>query len=136
MPHIITLLLLSVAAISMATPAWSQSPARDSANHPYHLNYWVTGGIIIAGVAAEKIGVPWISNKPSVTPAELQALDRSVLTSIDRWALNQDASTMSRYVKLSDHVLAGIIALPVLTMLDHDARHDWFDVLLLYARPS
>ena len=126
-------IIFSLAAIGLVQPVCSQSPVRDTTYHPYHVNYWVTGGILIAGIAAEKIGVPWISNKTPVTNAELQALDRINFTAMDRWALDLDPSNMSHYVQLSDNVLAGIVLLPALTMLDHNIRQDWLDVLLMYA---
>lgn len=110
----------------------AQTTARDTARHPYHVNYWVSGGILAVGLVAEKIGVPWISSKRPISIAEYQAVDRNDVTAIDRWALNQDPSNMSHYVQLSDHVLAGIVVLPIVALLDHDIRHDWLDVLLMY----
>jgi membrane-associated phospholipid phosphatase len=126
-------IILACAVLGVVKPIYSQSPETDSTFHPYHVNYWVTGGILVAGIAAEKIGVRWISDKSDVTAAELQALDRNNFTAIDRWALNQDPSTMSHYVQLSDDVLAGIVVLPVITMIDHNIRKDWLDVLLIYS---
>ena len=113
-------------------PIYPQSPERDTTLHPYHVNYWVTGGVLIVGLVAEKIGVPWISSKSPVTSAELQALDRNNFTAMDRWALNLDPSNMDYYVNLSDNVLTGIVLLPALTMLDGNIRQDWLNVLLMY----
>jgi membrane-associated phospholipid phosphatase len=130
---LINFIIFSLAVIGLVKPVYSQSPVRDTTFHPYHVNYWVTGGVLVAGIAAEKLGVAWISNKAGVTEAEIQALDRTDFTAIDRWALEQDPSNMNHYVDLSDNVLAGIVLLPALTMLDHDIRQDWLDVLLMYA---
>ena len=113
-------------------PIYPQSIETDSSFHPYHVNYWVTGGIIIGGLTLEKIGVPWISDKSPITNAELLALDRNNFTAIDRWALEQDPSNMNHYVNLSDNVLTGIVLLPALTMLDNKIRQDWLNVLLMY----
>jgi membrane-associated phospholipid phosphatase len=126
-------IILSLAVVSLVKPVYSQSPVRDTTFHPYHVNYWATGSVLIAGIALEKLGVPWISNKSDISIAELQALDRTDFTAIDRWALKQDPSNMNYYVDLSDNVLAGMVLLPALTMLDHDIRRDWLDVLLMYA---
>lgn len=126
-------IVFSLAAIGLVQPVHSQSPARDTTYHPYHVNYWITGGIIIAGIAAEKMGVQWISNKSNLTDADIQGLDRNDFAAFDRWALNLDVSDMSHYDQLSDNVLAGIVLLPALTMLDHNIRQDWLDVLLMYA---
>ena len=119
-------------AICLMKPIYPQSPERDTTLHPYHVNYWVTGGVLIVGLVAEKIGVPWISSKSPVTSAELQALDRNNFTAMDRWALNLDPSNMDYYVNLSDNVLTGIVLLPALTMLDGNIRQDWLNVLLMY----
>ena len=126
------LIIFSFVVISMIKPIYPQSPVRDTTIHPYHVNYWVTGGIIVGGLALEKIGVPWISSKSPITSAELQALDRNNFTAIDRWALDLDPSNMDYYVNLSDNVLTGIVLLPALTMLDKNIRQEWLDVLLMY----
>jgi len=88
---------------------------------------------LITGFATEKIGEPLITNKAPLTNADFQALDRNDLTSIDRWALEQDPSKRSYYAKFSDNVLRGISLFPALTLLDHNIRQDWLDVLLMYA---
>jgi membrane-associated phospholipid phosphatase len=126
-------IIFSLAVIGMVKPMYSQSPVRDTTFHPYHVNYWVTGGIFIVGVPAIMIGSPWISNKSPLTNADFQALDRNDINPIDRWALNLDPSKMSYYANLSDDVLAGIILLPGLTLLDHNIRQDWLDIALMYA---
>jgi membrane-associated phospholipid phosphatase len=119
-------------AVFLMKPMHPQSQERDTTIHPYHVNYWVTGGVLSVGLVAEKIGVPWISDKSPLTSAELQALDRNNFTAIDRWSLDLDPSNMDYYVNLSDNVLTGIILLPALTMLDNNIRKDWLDVLLMY----
>jgi len=126
------LIIFSFVFIFLAKPMYPQSPEKDTTFHPYHVNYWVTGGVLTVGLVAEKIGVPWISGKSPVTSAELQALDRNNFTAMDRWALGLDPSNMDYYVNLSDNVLTGIVLLPALTMLDNNIRQDWLDVLLMY----
>jgi membrane-associated phospholipid phosphatase len=129
----IKFIIFSLAVIGLVKPMYSQSPVRDTTYHPYHVNHWVTGGILIVGIPATKIGAPWISNKSPVTNAELQTLDRNDFNAIDRWALELDPSNRDHYANLSDNVLAGIVLLPALTMLDHNIRQDWLDVLLMYS---
>src|ERR1041385_415145 len=130
---LINFIIIWLAVIGLVKPMYAQSPENVTTFHPYHVNYWVTSGVLITGIAAEKIGVSWIQNKTPVTNAELQGLDRDNLTAIDRWALDLDPSNMSYYVKLSDNVLAGIVLLPAFTMIDHNIRQDWLDVLLMYS---
>lgn len=117
--------------IGLAQPVNSQSTENDTTFHPYHVNYWITSGVIVAGLAAEKIGVPWI-DKSSITNAEMQSLNRDDINVIDRWALNFDPPNINYYVTLSDRVLAGIVLLPVLTMIDSKIRKDWMDTLIMY----
>jgi membrane-associated phospholipid phosphatase len=126
-------IIFSLAVISMVKPMYSQSQVRDTTVHPYHINYWVTGGIVIVGVPLIMIGAPLVANKSPLTNAELQALDRNDINTIDRWALKLDPSKMSYYANFSDNVLAGIILLPALTLFDHNIRQDWLDIALMYA---
>jgi membrane-associated phospholipid phosphatase len=130
---IFTLIMFSLSVIGLVKPVSSQTSATDTIFHPYHVNYWVTGGIIVAGVVAEKVGVPWISGKSPLTAAEIQALNRNDFTAMDCWALQQDPSNMSYYVTLSDEMVAGMALLPAITMLDRNIRRDWLDVLLMYS---
>jgi membrane-associated phospholipid phosphatase len=126
-------IIFSLAVICMVKPMYSQSSVRDTTFHPYHVNYWVTGSILIVGLATTNIGLPWVANKSRVTDAELLALDRNNFTAIDRWALRLDPSKMSYYANFSDNVLAGIIMLPALTLFDHNIRQDWLDIAMMYA---
>ena len=129
---LINFIILSVALIGLVKPIYSQSPVKDTTFHPYHVNYWVTSSILVAGITTELIGIPWIINKSPVTDGELQSLDIIDITIIDRWALELDPSNMDYYRQLSDYVLAGILVLPAITMFDHNIRQDWLDVLLMY----
>jgi membrane-associated phospholipid phosphatase len=126
-------IIISCVIICLVKPIFPQSSEIDSSFHPYNVNYWVPGGILLGGLTLEKIGIPWISSKSPVTNAEIQALDRNNFTAIDHWALEQDASNMDYYVNLSDNVLTGIVLLPALTMLDENIRQDWLDIVLMYS---
>jgi len=130
---LIIVFIFSLAVTGMVNPLYSQSPVKDSTLHPYHVNYWVTGGVFVVGIPAILIGSPLITNKSKLTIAELQTLNRNDINPIDRWALNLDPSKMSYYANLSDDVLAGIILLPGLTLFDHNIRQDWLDIALMYA---
>jgi membrane-associated phospholipid phosphatase len=131
--RLITVIIFSLAVTGMVKPMYSQSPVRDSTFHPYHVNYWITGGIIAVGIPAILIGSPLITNKSKLTIAELQSLNRNDINPIDRWALNLDPSKMSYYANVSDITLTGIILLPALTLFDHNIRQDWLDIALMYA---
>ncbi len=125
-------IIISLAVIGMVKPMYSQSQARDSTFHPYHVNYWVTGGILIVGIPITNFGIPQL-NKSTITDAEIQALDRNDINPIDRWALKQDPSQMGYYGHFSNQVTGVTVLFPLLTLLDHNIRQDWLDVLLIYA---
>jgi len=130
---LIHVIIFSLAGIGIVKPMYSQSTAKDTTFHPYHVNYWVTGGIIIVGIPATMIGAPLVANKSPLTKADLDALDRNDINPIDHWALNLDPSKMSYYANLSDITLTGIILFPALDLFDHNIRQDWLDLALMYA---
>ena len=129
---IVNLIIISFVIIGLVKPIYPQSTESDSSFHPYHVNYWVTGGIIVGGLALEKIGVPWRLNKSHISISELENLNRDDINSIDHWALNFDPSKRVHYEELSSTLLSVSVFLPVLTMLDGNIRQDWLDVLMMY----
>ncbi len=131
---IVNLIIISLVILSLPKPIYSQSTECDSLFHPYHVNYWVTGGIIVGGITLENIGIRWITNKSTISTGELENLNRDDISSIDYWALNFDPSKMSYYKDLSSGLLTASAFIPVLTLLDGNIRQDWLDVLLMYAQ--
>ena len=127
----IILLLLSIISVK---PVYPQFYDKDTLYHPYHVNYWVTGGIILGGLTLEKIGVSWISNKSQITLGEIQNLNRHDISPIDSWALNFDPSKRTEFEKLSNQLQTVIVFLPFFTLLDPTIRKDWLDILLMYAQ--
>jgi membrane-associated phospholipid phosphatase len=127
-------IFLALFSICLVKQSYPQFSTRDSSFHPYHVNYWVTGGIIIGGLTLEKIGVAWISNKSQITQAELDNLNRHDITPIDSWALNFDPSQRVKYENLSNKLQTVIVFLPFITLLDPSIRQDWLDILLIYAQ--
>jgi hypothetical protein len=125
-------IIISLAVFSFMKPVFPQISDSDSSFHPYHVNYWVTGSIIAGGSVLEMIGVPWISNKSTISIAELQNLDRHDISPIDRWALNFNPSDMNYYSNLSNQLQVVLVLLPAITMLDRNIRKDWLDVLMVY----
>ena len=128
-----SLVACSVTVIALVNPAYSQSSVSDSSFHPYHVNYWVTGGNIIAGGVLEVIGLP-LMTKSQISVVELENLDRKDIKSIDSWALNFDPSKRADYVRLSTQLGVVGAILPALTLLDRNVRRDWIDIVLMYAQ--
>lgn len=130
---VLTQLSLAICVlIGSATPACSQSPVRDTTFHPYYVNYWLTSGILVAGLGTAYLALPGITDKTPVTNEELLALDTDNFTAIDRWALELDPTNMNYYRQLSDYVMAGIVVLPLLTFIDRTINQDWGDILMMY----
>ncbi|MCX6150311.1 MAG: phosphatase PAP2 family protein [Ignavibacteriales bacterium] len=80
----------------------------------------------------EKIGIHLVTSKSGISIAELQNLNRNDISPIDRWALNFDPTKRDYYERLSSQLAVIGVLLPVLTVLDHNIRRDWLDVLLIY----
>jgi hypothetical protein len=125
----ILLVLLGICSVEQVYPQFYE---KDTLYHPYHVNYWATGGIILGGITLEKIGVGWISNKSQITLGEIQNLNRNDITSIDSWALKFDPSQRVKYEDLSNLMQTAIVFLPFVTLIDPAIRKDWLDVLLIY----
>ena len=119
-------------SLSIVRCVYSQPAGSDSSYHPYHVNYWVTGGVIVGGLALEDIGVTWISNKSTISTGELQNLDRNDISPIDSWVLKLNPSKIHEYKILSNELASVTAILPALTMIDPSIRKDWLDVLLIY----
>jgi hypothetical protein len=126
------LIILALLGIFSVKQAYPQFYDKDTLFHPYHVNYLVTGGIILGGITLEKIGVAWITNKSQITIGEIQNLNRHDISPIDSWALNFDPSKRREFEKLSNQMQTIIVFLPFITMLDPTMRKDWLDLLLIY----
>ncbi|MDP4199141.1 MAG: phosphatase PAP2 family protein [Bacteroidota bacterium] len=117
-------------ALSQADAVQAQTASRDSTSPVYHLNYWVTGGICVAGAAGGLLTIP-VRAKPNFTDADLLALNSSSVPSYDRWSLRQDASLIPTYENYSLYLQIGMAAAPLGLLLDGSIRKDWGDVLLM-----
>lgn len=114
----------------------------DSATEPqkrikrYKVNYWVTGSIIGVGMLSDYFAIGRLKNKPSLSQAELDFVSSpeqiNLMTSIDRWALEQNPDTKGLWRDISDYGQTAIFLLPSLLMIDKEMRKDWYDLLLMY----
>ena len=119
-------------ATGMNTPVAQMSSARDTAFHPYRVNYWVSGPLIGIGAVANFAGFTRIMNKPEISPLELQALNRDVVNSFDRWALRQDPFERDTYDDYAEYTIVSTVLMPVLLLFEPQIRRDWFDILAMY----
>jgi len=125
-------IILAFFSICFVKQSYPQFSSDDTSFHPYHVNYWATGGIIVGGLTLEKIGVGWFSSKTQISMGEILNLDRKDINSIDSWALNFNPSKRGEFEKLSNQLQTVIVFLPFITLLDPGIRKDWVDVLLIY----
>lgn len=105
----------------------------DTALHPYHVNYWISGGIIGIGMTANVLAVSRIQGKPLITDEEISVLPLVPINAFDRGALKQDPSKRIQWDNNGDFLLGGIILLPCLLTLDRETRHDWLPLLTMFA---
>ncbi|HYV91825.1 MAG TPA: phosphatase PAP2 family protein [Chitinophagales bacterium] len=118
---------------SSPIPRPSDSIPKVSHPHPYHVNYWLSGSIIVAGNVGNVLAINRIKNKPVITDAEISSLNTTDLTGLDRWALKQDPLLRDHHDRMSDDVITSTIILPFVLVLNKDIRHDWVNLLLMYA---
>ena len=118
------------AAHAQSVTGDSSSAPRDSRSHVYNVNYWVTGGIILAGGAAGLLTIP-ARAKPNFTDAELAAVDRNNVPSYDRWSLNQNPALVPTFENYSTILQYTMGALPLALLFDDDIRKDGLDVMLM-----
>lgn len=124
--------ILAIFCFCLGKQVHAESPASDSSFHPYKVNYWVSGSICGVGVVTNFIGIPRVLGKDEVSPAELLALNRGVINSIDSWALKQDPTKVDAFENYSTYTLAVGLALPAFLMFDKQIKRDWSDALLMY----
>lgn len=104
----------------------------DSLKHVYKVNYWVSGGIALAGGVSNYLGIPHIINKPEITVTEFQTLDRAQFGGFDRTALNQDPLKREMYNKDANILLITGVTMPVLLAFDKRIQKDWGKILVMY----
>jgi len=109
------------------------SPPKSVFLHPYKVNYWVSGSIILVGVATDVPAINRIKGKPTISDAEIASLNTSAISSFDSWALTRDPTKAEQYDHLSDNMLTATIFLPALLAINKNIRHDWLPLLVMYA---
>ncbi len=126
----VTLILSIVIFFITAVPG--QNNQNDSVRHPYKVNYWISGGIALAGGITNYLGIPRIINKPEISAAELSALNRNNVSGFDSWALNQDATKAAGNNSAANIVLVTSVSLPALLVFDKYIGKDWSKMLVMY----
>src|ERR1043165_2085203 len=85
-------------------------------------------------LAADLYAIPAIlRGKLAIDEEEFTTLAPETVPWIDRHALGYVGSRGEHYRRISDKVLQGLIALPLLLLLDSRIRKDWVSFATLYA---
>ncbi len=113
-------------------PGKDSTVKAQSSIHPYKIRFWLSGGISVIGSIGDYYAIPRILGKKKITDEELAALNPSILTRLDRWALMQDPTKRVYFDHMSDNVITGIFLLPVTLAFDKNIRHDGLKLLLMY----
>jgi membrane-associated phospholipid phosphatase len=127
------LFLMTLLSFCVVSLAYSKQKPVEADKNPYHINYWITGAICGVGIYANITGMEMILHKPDLTTAELRGINRNVLNGLDKSSLHQDYSKKGMYDDYGDYTLSTMVILPGLLLFDKQIRHDWADLLLMYA---
>lgn len=98
----------------------------------YKVNPWISGGIALAGVLTNDIGLRRLRNQPRLDQATLDGLGEDDVPPIDRWALRQDVEKKRDAEELSDLGFRASLLLPAALMLDKRIRKDFLDIAILF----
>ena len=125
-------------SLSNDNPAHAQSVASDSTSLPsnshtpvYHVNYWISGGIIAAGAIAGYTLPLRSFGKDTISSADLANLNPNNVPSFDRISLHQNPALVPTFDNYSRYMQFGMAALPLTLLIDNDIRHDWLPVLVM-----
>lgn len=111
----------------------ARRPNDTLSSHPvYHVNYYVSGGLIITGFVTNYFSIDRFKNKPLITDEELAGLNEEVIPGFDSWALDQSTENVASFEKASDVLLTATSFLPLVMGFNQSIRKDWVNLLVLY----
>src|ERR1700722_3907338 len=115
---------------SSSVPRDSSSAPRDSHEHIYNMNYWVSGGIDIAGAAAGLLTIP-ARAKPNFDSSELANVNPNNVPSFDRWSLHQNPALVPQFETYSSILQIAMGALPLTLLFDSSIRQDGLEIMMM-----
>lgn len=107
--------------------------AQGGARKIYHVNYWVSGGIALTGIATNSISHGRLRSKPGMTEEHVRLITARGVNRFDHWALRQDPLKKDAAHEASNYILYPSALLPFFLFLDTEIRHSWLDISLMYA---
>jgi membrane-associated phospholipid phosphatase len=107
----------------------SSSATHDTHTPVYHVNYWISGGIIAAGAIAG-FTLPQRA-KSNLDSADLANLNQSNVPFFDRISLHQNPALVPTFDNYSTILQYTMAALPLTLLIDNDIRQDWLPVMVM-----
>lgn len=126
----------TIACLLLTWQLSAQSIMIQEDNHSkkvYHVNHWVSGGFILAGFGTYQLSRAQLDKKPAISEANVNRITELGVNRFDRSALRQDIAKRENAANISDAILFGAGAAPLLLYLDKDIRQSWFDIGMMYA---
>ena len=120
----------SVAGDSSSIQHDSSSAQSNAHAHVYNVNYWVTGGIIVAGAAAGLLTIP-ARAKPNFDSAELANVNPNNVPSFDRWSLHQNPALVPQFETYSTILQVTMGALQLTLLFDSSIRQDGLEIMTM-----
>lgn len=99
----------------------------------YHVNYWISGGLVLTGAITSQIGLNKVNGKEGIEEDYLPVIVEKGIAKFDQWSLRQNTDKMREAAETSDKIFLGGIALPLILFIDKDIRQRWYDIGLMYA---
>ncbi|MEP7235060.1 MAG: phosphatase PAP2 family protein [Ignavibacteriota bacterium] len=99
---------------------------------PYHVNGWVSGGIILGGGAVQLAALSVVRYKPAITDKEFDGLNRDIIHPFDRWALNLSTNNYLGWESIATIVNGSSVLLPLTLFFDRSIGKEWLSILAMY----
>ncbi|GAB4091226.1 phosphatase PAP2 family protein [Flaviaesturariibacter terrae] len=136
-------ILLQLILAGSVLPAAAQQAKVDTIDHApagkplkqivYKVNPWVTIPLDAVMTIGNFYAIPNILHaKKEISPAEIAALRPELLSSLDRWAVEQDPNQRDWWYKFSDVGLPVTVAASLSILLDDNIRKDGWKVALMF----
>jgi fructose-1,6-bisphosphatase/inositol monophosphatase family enzyme len=123
--------LLLLCTIIPFPNAFAQTTTEDSIG-VYHVNRWASGGVALVGAYTNFVGLPKVKDKDRLSELELEQLLQAGVSRFNQPGLTQDPSKREQAHQVSDFLMYGTAAMPLLLFLDGKVKKDYLDVALMY----
>ncbi len=118
-------------AMGFSTASLLAQPANDTSGI-YHVNLWVSGGVALAGTYTNIVGLPKVKDKDRLSELELEQLLQTGVSRFNQPGLTQDPAKREQAHQVSDFLMYGTAAMPLLLFLDGKVKKDYLDVAMMY----